>query len=309
MIDINEPDFHRLDLNLLLVFSALLRERSVTKAAQRLHLGQPAVSAALARLRTFAGDELFVRTPSGMTPTSRALALADALKPLLEGLSTALFTAPAFDPATSARCFTLGLFDIGEVTLAPALLARLEAAGNGLRLALRPADRQTGAQLLDDGALDLAIADFGDTPPWLRTRALYKEHFVCVYDPRLVTVPSPITLEHYLAYPHLLTSFSGSFSGFVDDALTAMGLARRTVLTTSRFATLPFVLSAFPSLATLPAAAAHVFASRLGLATSPLPFDLAGVDLSLLWHVRDDADPGHRWFRELVADVVTTLAV
>jgi len=88
MIDIDEADFHRLDLNLLLVFTALLRERSVTRAAQRLHLGQPAVSAALSRLRAFTGDELFVRTPGGMEPTAHALALAESLKPVLEGLET-----------------------------------------------------------------------------------------------------------------------------------------------------------------------------------------------------------------------------
>ena len=138
MIDINEHDFHKLDLNLLLVFTALLRERSVTRAARRLYLGQPAISASLARLRAFAGDDLFVRTAQGMEPTTRALALAERLKPVLEGLSAALFTTSAFDPSSSDRTFSLGMFDIGEVTLGPELLGDMEAEAPRVRLALRP---------------------------------------------------------------------------------------------------------------------------------------------------------------------------
>src|SRR6218665_508622 len=119
MIDINEHDFHGLDLNLLLVFTALLKERSVTRAAKRLYLGQPALSASLARLRKLLDDELFVRTGQGMEPTAHALELAIRLKPVLEGLSEALFSPNSFVPAESERTFSLGLFDIGEVTLAP----------------------------------------------------------------------------------------------------------------------------------------------------------------------------------------------
>lgn len=308
MIDIHEPDFRRLDLNLLLVFSALLREGSVTRAAQRLHLGQPALSAALARLRAFTGDELFIRTPSGMQPTARALVLAAALKPVLEGLGQALFTDSAFDPATSVRSFTLGLSDVAEVTLAPGLLARMEAAGPGMRLALKPADRHSAPALLDSGAIDLALADFPDLPAWLRRQPLYEEHFVCVFDPALVPAATPLSMDDYLRYPHLLTSFDGAFSGLVDEALTQRGLERRVTLATTRFTTLPFVLSAFPSLATLPAAAAHTFARRLGLAVSPLPFALPTVSLALAWHLRHDSDPGHAWFRALVADCIAHAA-
>lgn len=309
IIDIHEPEFRRLDLNLLLVFTALLRERSVTKAAQRLYLGQPAVSAALSRLRVFTGDELFVRTPAGMTPTVRALALAESLKPILEGLSETLFRDLVFDPAGSERCFTLGLFDVGEVTLAPALLARMEQAGSGMRLALRPTDRTSAAELLDSGAIELAIADFGEHPGWLRRQALNQEHFACMFDPRLVPAASPVSLEDYLRYPHLLASYSGDSTGLVDEALARHGLSRRVALSSARFSTLPFVLRTFASFATLPAAAAHAYAARLGLAVSPLPFELPSVELSQLWHVRHDNDPGHLWFRTLVAEAVAGLTV
>jgi LysR family transcriptional activator of mexEF-oprN operon len=308
MIDINEADFHRLDLNLLLVFTALLRERSVTRAAQRLHLGQPAVSAALARLRAFTGDELFVRTPGGMAPTAHALALAEALKPVLEGLGQTLFRPASFDPATSERCFTLGLFDIGEVVLGPALLAQMEQQGSGMRLALRPADRNTAAAQLDSGEIDLAIADFDDVASWHRKQMLYDEYFLCIYDPRQVKLEPPLSLDDYLSLPHLLTSFSAGFSGFADEVLAAQGRARRVVLATTRFTTLPFVLGEFPSLATLPATAAHTFARRMDLVLSPVPIAMPSVEISLCWHARSETDAGHAWFRDLVACTATELA-
>jgi LysR family transcriptional activator of mexEF-oprN operon len=181
MIDINEHDFHRLDLNLLLVFTALLRERSVTRAAKRLYLGQPAMSASLARLRTFAGDDLFVRTAQGMEPTTHALALAERLKPVLEGLSDALFATNAFDPSSSDRTFSLGMFDIGEVTLGPELLGDMEAGAPRVRLALRPVDRANAVAQLEAGTLDLAITDIGATTGWIRTKPLFQEFFACIF--------------------------------------------------------------------------------------------------------------------------------
>lgn len=300
MIDINERDFRGLDLNLLLVFTAMLRERSVTRAAKRLFLGQPAVSAALARLRGFVGDELFVRTSQGMEPTAFALALAEQLKPVLEGLSEALFSPGGFDPAKSERTFNLGMFDIAEITLAPELLACIAEEAPGVRLALRPVDRENVNLQLDAGALDLAVADIGVTASWTRTKALYPEHFACMFDPALVDAKVPISLKDYLSYPHLLTSFTGDFRGYVDQVLEERDKSRRVTLTTTRFSTLPFVLRRFKGIATLPGTAARELGGALGLAVSPLPLDVPPVDLYLTWHARHDSDLGHLWLRELV---------
>ncbi|NNG24593.1 LysR family transcriptional regulator [Telluria aromaticivorans] len=300
MIDINEHDFHKLDLNLLLVFTALLRERSVTRAAKRLYLGQPAMSASLARLRAFAGDDLFVRTARGMEPTAHALALAERLKPALEGLSTALFTDTAFDPASSDRTFALGMFDIGEVTLAPALLGALAAQAPRIRLALRPVDQANAVAQLEAGTLELAITDIGPTTGWICTKPLFKESFACMFDPKLVQVRIPISLQDYLAYPHLLTSFGGEFTGYVDDVLVERGLSRHVTMTTTRFSTLPFVLRRFRGIASLPGTAARELGSALGLEVSPLPFEVPAVGLHLVWHARHETDKGHQWLRDLV---------
>jgi LysR family transcriptional regulator, mexEF-oprN operon transcriptional activator len=308
MIDINERDFRGLDLNLLLVFTALLRERSVTRAAKRLFLGQPAVSAALARLRGFVGDELFVRTSQGMEPTAYALALAEQLKPILEGLSEALFAPGGFDPAKSDRTFNIGLFDIAEITLAPELLASIAAEATGVRLALRPVDRENVSPQLDAGALDLAIADLGATSSWTRTRPLYPEYFACIFDPALVDAKAPISLNEYLTYPHLLTSFSGDFRGYVDQVLEDRGKSRQVTLTTTRFSTLPFVLRRFRGIATLPWTAARELGGALNLTVSPLPFEVPPVDLYLAWHARHESELGHQWLRELVYRVCMRLA-
>jgi LysR family transcriptional activator of mexEF-oprN operon len=308
MIDINEHDFRRLDLNLLLVFTALLRERSVTRAAKRLYLGQPAMSASLARLRAFTGDELFVRTAQGMEPTTRALALAERLKPALEGLSAALFTDDAFDPATSERSFSLGMFDVGEVTLGPELLGDMGTEAPRVRLALRPVDRANVVAQLESNSLDLAITDIGPTAGWIRTRPLFQESFACIFDPKVVHAAVPISLEDYLAYPHLLTSFAGEFSGYVDEVLAQRGTSRHVSMTTTRFSTLPFVLRRFRGIASLPATAARALGGALGLTVSPLPFEVPAVDLCLVWHARHDSDPGHQWMRELVYRICMRLA-
>jgi len=308
MIDINEHDFHKLDLNLLLVFTALLRERSVTRAARRLYLGQPAMSASLARLRTFAGDDLFVRTAQGMEPTTHALALAERLKPVLEGLSAALFTTSAFDPSSSDRTFSLGMFDIGEVTLGPELLGDIEAEAPRVRLALRPVDRANAVAQLEAGTLDLAITDIGATTGWIRTKPLFQEFFACIFDPKVVRARIPISLKDYLAYPHLLTSFGGEFIGYVDEVLERRGLARHVTMTTTRFSTLPFVLRRFRGIASLPGTAARELGGALGLAVSPLPVEVPPVDLSLVWHARHETDAGHQWLRELVYRVCMRFA-
>lgn len=301
VININEADFHRLDLNLLLVFSALMRERSVTQAARRLYLGQPAVSAALARLRAFAGDELFLRSAQGMEPTARALELAEALKPVMEGLSHALFSSGGFEPASSERSFDLGLFDIGELTLGPLLLRATGSEAPAVRIALHPVDRNDAAAQLESGAIDLALTDLAAQPGWMRTQRLYQERFACMFNPKLVKAKTPVSMEDYLSHPHLLTTFSRGFAGFVDEALARKRLARHVTMTTTRFATLPFVLQDFAGIASLPATAAYALGPKLGLSVSPLPVDVPPVDLMLAWHARHENDAGHRWFRELVA--------
>src|SRR5215813_8420953 len=158
MMTINENDLRRLDLNLLVTFQVLVREKSVSRAAERLFLGQPAMSAALARLRDVLQDEILVRTGRGMEPTTKALALYAQLAPPLESIRTTLFEQPAFDPATQSRTFRLGMRDWVESWLMPALVARLQQAAPRVRIAVRASDTQQGARMLENEEIDLGVS-------------------------------------------------------------------------------------------------------------------------------------------------------
>ncbi|MBB3639100.1 LysR family transcriptional regulator [Variovorax atrisoli] len=300
---INKSDFRRLDLNLLLVFHALLHERSVTRAAQRLFIGQPALSGALKRLRAALGDELFVRTSRGMTPTPRALELARVIEPLLLSLQQALHARPAFDPAKAERVFRIGLSDALEVALMPRLMQRLSEEAPGVRLIAREADRTNAPAMLDAAEIELAAGVFIDRASWHRQRALFGWNFVCVYNPALVKLRGgKITLAEYLRHPHLLTSFSADLSGLVDELLREKGHTRQVVFSSRNFATSPFIVRQMPAITTVPTFAAATWRDALGLAVSPLPFETPAYEVSLLWTAAQDADPALQWLIGLVAD-------
>jgi LysR family transcriptional activator of mexEF-oprN operon len=304
MSNINESDFRRLDLNLLLVFHALLHERNVTRAAKRLFIGQPALSGALKRLRVALGDELFVRTSHGMTPTPRALELARVIEPLLLSLQQALHAKPAFDPAKAERVFRIGLSDALEVALMPQLMHRLSAEAPGVRLIACAADRTTAPGLLDAAEIELAVGVFIECAAWHRQRALFDWHFVCVYNPALVKARGKrLTLKEYLRHPHLLTSFSAGLSGLVDELLHKQGLTRQVVFSSRNFATSPFIVRQVPAITTVPTFAAATWRDALGLAVSPLPFDTPSYAVSLLWTAAHDGDLGLQWLISLMHEV------
>lgn len=295
-INIDEAKFRRLDLNLLLVFSALLRERNVTRAANTLFLGQPAVSAALARLREATGDKLFVRAAGGMEPTVRALQLAEQLKPALESIEAAFFRPGSFDPATAEHTFRIRLSDSLEIALFPPLMERLHEIAPGVRFSFRGWSSRQARQELDDGLIDLAIGVFGDDVPRHTSISLGIESFATIYNQKLIPVEPPLTLEDYVKYPHLLTSFAGDMTGIVDEMLAkAGGLERTVLLSTPRFLALPYYLQAAPYLASMPTAVARLFVRDFGLTLSPTPLPVDPIEVSVLWHTRADGDAALQW--------------
>lgn len=303
MLNINENDFRKVDLNLLLVFSSLLKERSVTLAAKRLFLGQPAVSAALSRLRGVFADPLFVRTAKGMEPTARALQLAGQLAPAMEIIHGTIFGNPRFDPASAERTFLLGMPDSIEVALAPSLIERLQREAPRVRIVIRLAGRDEGLPLIDSGEMDLGISRFPEISSWHHQEDLYEEGYACLFDGARLGISSPVSLEEYLAHPHLLMSFKGDFEGVVDAALKRVHRRRRVVLSTTRFSTLPFILKQTAAIATLPTSMAKRCAEAFSLSLSPAPLKIETFTISMLWHARSDQDPGHIWLREVVRSI------
>ena len=303
MNNISESDFRHLDLNLLLVFHALRAERSVTRAARRLFIGQPALSGALKRLRAAFDDELFVRTSHGMAPTARAIELGLAIDPLLASLQDALHRKPRFDPATAERTFHVGLSDALEVALLPEVMRRVADAAPGVRLVSHITDGTRAGAMLDDGTIALAVGVFLDAPAWHRRRALFDWTFVCVFNPALVPIRGrKVSMGQYLRHPHLLTSFNAEARGLMDELLAKQGLERRVILSSQRFATSPLIVRRMAALTTVPSYVAEAWRDALGLAVATLPFDVPTHEVSLMWSQAHDADAGLRWLAGVFDD-------
>jgi DNA-binding transcriptional LysR family regulator len=305
MTSIDHANLSRLDLNLLVAFDALLTERSVTRAAARIGLGQSAMSHNLGRLRLLFGDELLTRAADGMRPTPRALALADPVRVTLAQIQAAVLQREAFDPSTAERTFRIGLADSIEVAIIPGLLARLRSLAPSVSLRLRSINRLTILEELDTGKLDLGIGVFDLGQVHHKRRALYTDSFLCLFNPSQLNFSTPITLEDYLSVPHVLTSITDDAHGAVDEALAKFKLKRTIALTTPGFLAVPFVVRRAPVITTMPSRLARYFADAFGLATSPTPIELPTFAISLLWHASFDHDPGHVWLRQAVASVAS----
>lgn len=309
MTRIDHANLSRLDLNLLVAFDALLTERSVTRAAARVGLGQSAMSHNLGRLRALFGDELLTRGAEGMRPTPRALALADPVRVSLAQIQAAVLQREAFDPATAERTFRVGLADSIEVAVIPGLLARLRSVAPSVSLRLRSINRLSILEELDTGKLDLGIGVFDIGQIHHKRRALYADSFLCLFNPDQLNFTVPISLDDYLSVPHVLTSLTDDAHGAVDEALAKLKLKRTIALTTPGFLAVPFVLRRAPVITTMPSKLARYFAEAFGLATSPAPIELPTFTISLLWHASFDHDPGHLWLRQTVSGLAAELGL
>jgi DNA-binding transcriptional LysR family regulator len=287
------------DLNLLVAFEALWTERNVTRAARRIGLTQPALSHALGRLRGQLEDPLFQRTPRGLVPTARAHQIAPAIGEALALVRGAVEREPRFTPATLRRTFTIGTSDYGELVFLPALMARLGREAPGVQLTVRPIAVR-GERELVSGAHDLVL---GVPPPQadgVRHEVLFEDRFVSLLRAGHPAARRPLTLERFVALPHVLVSPQGEGESVVDVALRVRKLQRRLVLRVPNFLAAPLVIAATDAIITLPERVARAVASqhRLAVRTPPLP--LPEVIFSSFWHARNDGDVAHQWLREVL---------
>jgi LysR family transcriptional activator of mexEF-oprN operon len=295
-------DLRLFDLNLLIAFDALMAERNVTRAAQRIGIGQPAMSYSLARLRDLFGDDLFIRIPGAMQPTNRALELSEPIARILADIRQDVLANRAFRPEVAEVVFRVGATDYAEVAVLPAVLAALRSLAPNARVAISIVDRERVAAMLENGALDLAIAYFPDPNGAQKRELLFNEEFVCVFDAKACGIVAPVQLKAYLELPHLLMSLRGHMSGCVDRALASVKAERFVFTVTPHFLTIPFLLRGLRAIATVPRRLAETCADMACLAVSPLPIEVEGFDVSMLWHARTETDPAYRWFRQLVRD-------
>ena len=290
------------DLNLLRVFDAVLRSRSVTAAAAQLELTQPAASNALARLRAVFGDALFLRTSQGMEPTPFARELAEPVRQALALLESALAHGPGFDPATSSRSFRFYMSDLGQIEFLPPLLERVRRIAPQVRLETVALELQDIADALAAGSLDLAVGFLPALGPPLRRRSLFRDPYVCLFRRDHPAVGARFTRKAFLEASHALVSYRGGHR-VVEEALERAGVGPRIVLRVPHFTVVPMVLERTDLILTLPRRVAQVFERRGNLRSLPPPVPIPVADVAVHWHERFDADAGNRWLREQLAEL------
>jgi LysR family transcriptional regulator, mexEF-oprN operon transcriptional activator len=288
---------NRIDLNLLTVFSAMLDERSVSRAAAKLHVTQPAISNALSRLRDLIGDPLFIKTKKGMEPTERAVELQVPVRAALEKIYLAVENARPFDPATSVAEVSIACDEYSAHLFLPAVAQDLAMAAPGLTLHIRRAARPGSAAARDASANHFVFAEPGNDPDQYSSIPLVEEGWKLVARRDHPMIAGKLTAAQYAALPSVVPWFENSATtSWVDAALKTLGLKRHAA---ARIATpSPIVFAGCDFVMIVPATMARIYADVHGLAVHELPFEGPPYRTDLYWHRDYDAAPMHRWVRE-----------
>ncbi|MDW5444514.1 LysR family transcriptional regulator [Polaromonas sp. SM01] len=290
-------DLRRIDLNLLVVFEALVSEGSVSSAARRLHLSQSAMSHALSRLRDAFGDPILVRHGRGMEATPQALAALPEVRSLLVQVGRLFAHGGRFDPATADRSVHIGASDHAAALVLPALIASIRREAPGIRLRLRHAGRVDAPQMLRSGQLDLALGVLNNLTADLATQPLISEPYMCAVAEETAT-KLPLSRGDYLEAEHINVLVQGDTLGLIDEALARQGLARRIALTVPHFSTALALLPGTPLVYTGPAS---LFTrTPQGLRLFKPPVDLPEFPTQLAWSVRNQNDEGLQWLRKQI---------
>ena len=287
-----------IDLNLLIVFDAIMQDRSLTRAGRRLGLSQPATSHALARLRAALDDELFVRTPQGMQPTLQAEQMAEPVREALRLMQSAL-EPDAFDPATSTRTFNLLVNNYAARAVVPPLAMRVadQAPNVGLDI------KSTGSiDVLDqlDGGVDVALTQLVDGGERFKCVRILEDDFVALLDKdHPVATAAIFTLEHLATIPHVLITSTGDDTTFVDDALEQHGLVRRIAVRVTLLSVVVMLIGS-NRVSVLPRRVAEDLARVCSVVVRGLPFPSPTISLAMIWHRRFDTHRAQRWLRDSI---------
>ncbi|QHD05801.1 LysR family transcriptional regulator [Pseudomonas sp. R76] len=296
-------DLRRIDLNLLVILDALLSEQHVTRAAERLHLSQPAVSHALARLRDLLNDPLLMRQGGALVPTARALELA---APLTEALAQvqALLAPNRFDPASTKRRFRVAMSDYSAAIFLPELVRVLRHEAPGIDLQIIQASREGMVDGVLNGDLDLAAGVFPDMPAELRTTPLFEEHYTCLVDRHSLPASGVLDLPTYLSRPHVLLEMRGSGTPEIERALTAIRERRHVAISLPHWGVAPQLIQGTDLILTVSSRGLLNIDQQHLLAVPP-PFHIPSFAVELAWHARRGGDSGLQWLMGQVQAVVS----
>jgi len=305
----------RFDLNLLVAFEALMTEGQVTRAARRLHITQPALSSALARLRAVFNDQLFVKDGKSMRPTLRARELNTPIREALEKVRNAIGR-PSFRPETAAVTVRIATSDDLELTLISKVLKRLRTAAPGINLAIRRVSGvfELPSQELASGALDLAIGPFPQAPHHttglIVSTPLYVDHLVCVAREKHPKIKRTLSQAQFLEASHVVVYYPPGGMGIVDQLLVQRGTGqrRKVAMEVPHFITAVFAAGETDLVATVNSRIGERLRHAAGVRVLPFPFESPKLNYSLYWHGRQTADPAHTWLREVIVEAAKSPA-
>jgi DNA-binding transcriptional LysR family regulator len=266
---LNETDLSRTDLNLLVLFEAVLEELHVGRAAERLNLSASAVSHGLGRLRRVLNDPLFLKTPKGVVPTERAKELAQPVADILARVRSVVASAEPFDPARSTRRFAIGTADGFSVFLPP-LLQEIARSAPGIDVVVKHMQRETALADLDAKAIDVAVAPFDNVPARFASRVVYEDTFVATVRIGHPFLKAP-TLENYCRAKHLLVAPRGDARGDIDQILEQRGLSRRVAVAVPSFMMALDLVGKTELISALPRRFVDMHAEHFGVAFAELP--------------------------------------
>ena len=297
----------RYDLNLLPIFVALMEERSVTRAAERMGMTQPALSNALSRLRLMLQDQLFVRERYGIQPTPIALELSPLIAEALAQLDDAVLGQQAFDPAQAERLFTIAPNGYVEFVLVPAIVARLEKVAPGIKLRLTPYGNDLVETGVVSGTTALVLGRIVDPPDNLVVQHLMDEGLACAVRADHPDVGDAMTREQFEAMKHVNIVPPGRMRAGLFQALAQQQLKRDVAISVTNFFAVAEMVAVTDYCATLPSLICRRLMHDPRLKILPAPVDLGSFPVEMAWHVRYRHDPAHRWLRALIGAVITDL--
>lgn len=301
-------DSSQLDLNLLLVFDVLMRERNLTRAGQNLGISQSAMSHSLARLRAFFDDPLFIKSYRGVTPTAKAEALAPDILSIVGSIRNRVLSQAQFDASTARRTFSLCMTDMGELVFIPSLLTKLKELAPHCTFHTLQVPHQQIEATLATGEADLVLGSVMNAPEGLYQQELFTHTFVTIVSVKNTQYGKTLTLKEFCNADHVAVTLAGRGLRAYDAAIENAGIERSIAITTPHFLFVPLLLDQHPDLiATVPRSLGAVFARHGVVRMIEPPIPLPPFALRQYWHPRFHRDSANLWLRALTKEIFTDL--
>ena len=293
-----------IDLNLIRTFVMLYDTRSVTITAEQLFVTQPSVSYALSRLRDIFKDRLFIKTKGGMEPTATALQLYDELNQSLSKIENTIANVLHFDPAQSQKRFCVAMTDLGEMALLPPIFARLQKEAPNVEMEVVPLEIDKVDEWMSSGKIDAVICSRQLNNQNIERHIIFEERYVCIINEKFAPLSHELTMQQFMSHKHALVTRSQGH-GATEEVLSRLGEKRKVSLEVSHFSILPSVLAKTGLIAILPYKIATFFSESNPLKIYELPFTVPAFEVALHWQSRHNQSLSHRWFRNLIANVLS----